>query len=77
MGGALVAGRGSEEVAAHARPQVVRLADVENAASLVLKEVHARLVRELAAHFLRGAGEELGLRFGELERRLAAVAGGC
>ena len=67
--GALIAGGGGQEVAAGAGAQVVRLADVEHAAGLVLKQVDARRGGKLAPHFLRGPGEKLRLRFGKRRRR--------
>ena len=61
--GSLVVGRRRQEVAAGAGAQVLRLADVDHPAGLVLKQVDARRRGKLAADLLRGAGEKLGLSF--------------
>jgi hypothetical protein len=44
--------RGRLEVAAHTRPQRLRLADVEHAAALVSEQVHARSAWQLLQTFL-------------------------
>ena len=63
---ATILGRGLEEVVRCARFEVFRLADVDDATLLVLKQVDAGRVGEFRAHLFRGTQKEFGLRFGKV-----------